>query len=67
MKKISYELLKEKVDTDEILDLVFKDSSVKHGLQEFSKDTLKRINAFKSFANLQQWISEQTRKTPQEK
>jgi type I restriction enzyme M protein len=46
MNKINYELRKEKVATDEILDLVFKDSSVKHGLQEFSKEILKRINAF---------------------
>jgi type I restriction enzyme M protein len=46
MSKISYKPLKEKVDTDEILDMVFKDSSVKHGLQEFSKEILKRINAF---------------------
>ena len=46
MNKIIYKPLKEKVETDEILDMVFKDSSVKHGLQEFSKDALKRINAF---------------------
>jgi len=46
MNKINYKPLKEKVDTDEILDMVFKDSSVKHGLQEFSKEALKRINAF---------------------
>ena len=46
MNKISYKPLEEKVETDEILDLVFKDSSVKHGLQEFSKEILKRINAF---------------------
>jgi type I restriction enzyme M protein len=46
MNKIIYEPLKEKVDTNEILDMVFKDSSVKHGLQEFSKEALKRINAF---------------------
>jgi type I restriction enzyme M protein len=46
MSKINYKPLKEKVDTDEILDMVFKDFSVKHGLQEFSKDALKRINAF---------------------
>ena len=46
MNKISYKPLKEEVKTDEILDLVFKDSSVKHGLQEFSKEILKRINAF---------------------
>ncbi len=46
MNKISYKPLKEKVETDEILDLVFKDSSVKHGLQEFSREILKGINAF---------------------
>lgn len=46
MNKISYKPLKEKVETDEILDMVFKDSAVKHGLQEFSKEILKRINAF---------------------
>ena len=46
MNKINYQLPKEKVDTDEILDLVFKDSSVKHGLQEFSKEILKGINGF---------------------
>jgi type I restriction enzyme M protein len=41
-----YKKPKEKIATDEILDMVFKDSSVKHGLQEFSKDILKRVNAF---------------------
>jgi len=46
MNKISYKPLQEEVKTDEILDMVFKDSSVKHGLQEFSKDILRRINAF---------------------
>lgn len=46
MNKINYRPLKEKIEIDEILDLVFKDSSVKHGLQEFSKEILKRINAF---------------------
>jgi len=46
MNKISYRRLEEEVKTDEILDLVFKDSSVKHGLQEFSKEILERINAF---------------------
>jgi len=46
MNKINYKPPKEKIATDEILDLVFKDSSVKHGLQEFSKDVLKRVNAF---------------------
>lgn len=46
MRNIKYEIPKEKIVTEEILDLVFKDSSVKHGLQEFSKDILKRVNAF---------------------
>jgi hypothetical protein len=46
MNKINYELRKENVATDEILDMVFKDSTVKHGLREFSKGTLKRINVF---------------------
>jgi hypothetical protein len=41
-----YKKPKEKIATDEILDMVFKDSSVKHGLQEFSKDIFKRVNAF---------------------
>lgn len=46
MNKIDYKPRKERVDTDEILDMVFKDTSIKHGLQEFSKEILKRINAF---------------------
>ncbi len=46
MSKINYKPLKEKVETDEILGVVFKDSSVKHGLQEFSKEILERINSF---------------------
>jgi len=46
MSKVSYKPPKEKIGTEEILDLVFKDSSVKHGLSEFPKEMLKRINAF---------------------
>lgn len=46
MTKITYKPPKEKIGTEEIFDLVFKDSSTKHGLQEFSKETLKRISAF---------------------
>jgi hypothetical protein len=46
MSNIKYEIPREKIDTGEILDLVFKDSSVKHGLHEFSKNILKRISAF---------------------
>lgn len=41
-----YKKPKEKIATDEILDMVFKDSSVKYGLQEFSKDIFKRVNTF---------------------
>jgi type I restriction enzyme M protein len=46
MSKVSYKPQKEKIGTEGIFDLVFKDSSVKHGLLEFSKEMLKRINAF---------------------
>jgi len=46
MSKVSYKPQKEKIGTEEILGLVFKDSSMKHGLIEFSKEMLKRINAF---------------------
>jgi tRNA(Ser,Leu) C12 N-acetylase TAN1 len=46
MNKINYKPLKEKIEIDKILDIVFKDSSVKHGLQEFPKEILKRINDF---------------------
>lgn len=46
MAAFKYDIPKEKIDTGEMLDLVFKDSSVKHGLQEFSQDILKRINTF---------------------
>ena len=31
MRNIKYEIPKERIVTEEILDLVFKDSSVKHG------------------------------------
>ena len=46
MSKITYEIKKEEVKTEEILDLVFKDSSIKHGLQEFSGNILKKVRAF---------------------
>lgn len=46
MSKVSYKPQKEQIGTEEIFDLVFKDSSVKHGLLEFSKEMLRRINAF---------------------
>lgn len=46
MSDIKYETPKEKIDSDEILDLVFKDSSVKHGLQEFSKAILHKVKMF---------------------
>ncbi len=34
MTNVKYEIPKEKIDTGDILDLVFKDSSIKHGLSE---------------------------------
>lgn len=37
MKKIVYKLPREKIGTEEVLDLIFKDASVKHGLKEFPK------------------------------
>src|SRR3989338_2587447 len=46
MNKTTYKIPKETIVTDNILDMVFKDSSVKRGLQEFSKDILKKISAF---------------------
>ena len=46
MSNVKYETPKERIETEEILDLVFKDSSVKHGLQEFSNSVLKKVNAF---------------------
>lgn len=46
MNKVTYKTQKEKIGTEEIFDLVFKDSSVKFGLQEFSPEVLKKINAF---------------------
>ncbi|MFH0772024.1 MAG: N-6 DNA methylase [Candidatus Omnitrophota bacterium] len=46
MSKAAYTPQKEKIGAEEIFDLVFKDSSVKFGLQEFSPEMLKKINAF---------------------
>ena len=46
MKNITYTPPKERIGTEEIFDLIFKDSSIKHGLQEFSKDILKKVSAF---------------------
>jgi type I restriction enzyme M protein len=46
MNKVTYKLPEEKIGSEELFDLVFKDSSVKYGLQEFSRDILKRIAAF---------------------
>ena len=36
-------------------------------VQEIAVKTIEGSSTIKSFANLQQWISEQTRKAPQEK
>ena len=46
MSKNTYKTPEERIGTDEIFDMVFKDSSVKYGLQEFSKDILKKVSAF---------------------
>ncbi|MBA2124607.1 hypothetical protein B9J78_06735 [bacterium Unc6] len=46
MGKVTYEPLKEKIGTEEIFGLVFKDTSTKHGLQEFSQEILSKIKAF---------------------
>lgn len=46
MNKVSYKPPKEKLGTEEIFDLVFKDTSTKHGLQEFSQGILSKINSF---------------------
>jgi len=46
LSKNTYKTPEERIGTDEIFDMVFKDSSVKYGLQEFSKDILKKVSAF---------------------
>jgi type I restriction enzyme M protein len=46
MNNTKYDIPKEKVRSDEILDLVFKDASIKHGLREFSNEILRRVNPF---------------------
>ena len=47
MDRVSYKPLKEEIGTEEIFDLVFKDPTVKYGLQEFSsKGILERVNTF---------------------
>jgi type I restriction enzyme M protein len=46
MNKVSYKPPKEKLGTEEIFDLVFKDITTKHGLQEFSQEILSKIKAF---------------------
>lgn len=46
MNRTLYKPLKEKIGTDKVLDLVFKDSSVKYGLQEFPRKILEEVKAF---------------------
>ena len=46
MDYTNYDIPKEKIGTDEILDLVFKDASIKHGLREFSSEILRSVNPF---------------------
>ena len=47
MSNKNYKPPKEKIGTADIFDLVFKDTSVKYGLQEFPKDVFKGIKAFR--------------------
>ena len=42
----AYKPQKEKIGTEEIFDLVFKDSAIKNKLKEFSEEIIKKINAF---------------------
>jgi type I restriction enzyme M protein len=44
MSKTTYKPPKEKIGSEEIFDLVFKDSSVKYGLQEFPRDVFKGVS-----------------------
>jgi type I restriction enzyme M protein len=46
MGKVDYKIIKEKTITKDILDLVFKDASIKYGLQEFTIEILKHLKAF---------------------
>jgi len=46
MGNSNYKIPGEKVGSEEVFDLVFKDSSVKYGLQEFPKDIFGRISFF---------------------
>jgi type I restriction enzyme M protein len=46
MENNNYKISEEKIGTEEVLDSVFKDPSVKYGLKEFPKEILKLIKAF---------------------
>ncbi|MDD5772023.1 MAG: N-6 DNA methylase [bacterium] len=46
MSNVFYKPQKEKIGTEGIFDLVFKDSSIKYGLQEFPRDVFKGISFF---------------------
>lgn len=50
MNNTHYKPQKEKIGTEKIFDLVFKDVSTKHGLQEFSQEILSKIKAFEKEA-----------------
>lgn len=50
MNKAIYKPQKEKIGTEEMFDLVFKDATTKHGLQEFSQEILSKIKAFEKEA-----------------
>jgi hypothetical protein len=59
MNNTNYDIPKEKISSDEILDLVFKDASIKHGLREFSSEILRSVNPFEKENGIQ---SHQARK-----
>ena len=47
MNKVTYKRLKEKIGTEEVLDLIFRDALVKHGLKEFQgTNVAKEIKIF---------------------
>ncbi len=46
MSKANYKSQEEKISSDSILDMVFKDPLVKHGLQQFNSEILNKINAY---------------------
>lgn len=46
MPKVTYKPQEEKIGSETVFDMVFKDPSVKYGLQEFSNDILNKVSAY---------------------